>query len=89
MILNNTGWKDAKVIGQRLCNLMANQTFAVEDQLDLSITISAGTSSLIDSDDEKGISLLRRADQYLLKAKSQGRNQVLSAEEHKEHSHSA
>ena len=84
IILNNTGQKEAKLIGQRLCNLIAEQPFAVGDELDLSITISAGTASLRIDDDEKGINLLRRADQYLLKAKSQGRNKVLSAEEDRE-----
>ncbi|MEB3213468.1 MAG: diguanylate cyclase [Leptolyngbyaceae bacterium] len=87
IILNNTGWQDAKMIGERLCDLIANQPFAVGEHLDLNITISAGTASLRESDDEKGISLLRRADQYLLRAKSQGRNQVLSAEEDRKHSH--
>lgn len=82
IILNNTGPREAKRIGQRLCNLIAGQPFAVGDNLDLCITVSAGTATLRMEDDEKGISLLRRADQYLLKAKSQGRNQVLSAEEH-------
>lgn len=82
IILNNTGPGEAKRIGQRLCNLISGQPFAVGDDLDLSITVSVGTATLRPEDDEKGISLLRRADQYLLKAKSQGRNQVLSAEEH-------
>ncbi|MEM7770206.1 MAG: diguanylate cyclase [Cyanobacteria bacterium P01_A01_bin.37] len=87
IILNNTGWKDAKLIGQRLCNLIAEQPFAVGEHLDLSITVSAGAASLKHDDDEKGISLLRRADQYLLKAKSRGRNQILSADEDREPSH--
>ncbi len=83
IILNNTGPTEAKRIGHRLCKLIAEQPFAVGDDLDLFITVSAGTASLRLDDDEKGMSLLRRADQYLLKAKSQGRNQVLSAEENK------
>jgi two-component system cell cycle response regulator len=81
IILNNTGSKDAKLIGQRLCHLIADQPFAVEDNLDLHITVSAGTASLNPTDDDKGISLLRRADQYLLLAKAKGRNQILSAED--------
>ncbi len=81
IILNNTAAKEALRIGQRLCNLIARQAFNIDDQLELTITVSAGTASLRPDDDSKGISFLRRADQFLLKAKSQGRNRILSAED--------
>lgn len=81
IILNNTAPKEARRIGQRLCNLIAKQAFNIDDQLELTITVSAGTASLRPDDDGKGISVLRRADQYLLRAKSQGRNRILSAED--------
>lgn len=81
IILNNTSPVEAKLIGQRLCQLIADQAFAIDSTLDLWITVSAGTASLRPDDDDRGLSLLNRADQHLLMAKSQGRNQVVSAEE--------
>ncbi|MGB3491954.1 MAG: diguanylate cyclase [Elainellaceae cyanobacterium] len=80
IILNNTAAKEAQRIGQRLCQLIAQQAFNIDEQLELTITVSAGMASLRLDDDNKGTSLLRRADQYLLQAKSQGRNRILSAE---------
>ncbi|MBD1867448.1 diguanylate cyclase [Cyanobacteria bacterium FACHB-471] len=80
VILSDTGFQEAGLIAQRLCRLMANQPFNISDTLNLTITVSVGAASLLDSDDTKGISLLERADRNLLKAKSLGRNRVVSEE---------
>jgi two-component system, cell cycle response regulator len=77
IILSDTDANEAFVVAQRLCSLIASQPFAIDEMLDLTITISAGTATLNSKDDERGISLLNRADQNLLKAKSQGRNRVV------------
>jgi two-component system cell cycle response regulator len=79
VILSDTGAHDAFVVAQRICNLVADQPFAINETLDLQITISAGTATLTAEDDDRGLSLLNRADQNLLKAKSQGRNRVISS----------
>jgi two-component system, cell cycle response regulator len=78
IILSDTNAEEASLIANRLCNLIADQPFAIDNTLDLAITISAGTACLQPDDDIRGISLLQRADQNLLKAKSLGRNQVVS-----------
>lgn len=78
IILNETDCNEASRIAHRLCCLIADQPFIIDNTLDLRITVSAGTASLKPDDDSKGISLLRRADQNLLSAKTQGRNRVVS-----------
>jgi two-component system, cell cycle response regulator len=65
------------LIANRLCQLVSEQPFAIDETLDLTVTISAGTATLTPEDDPKGISLLQRADQYLLQAKAEGRNRVV------------
>lgn len=79
IILSDTGYQEAALIAQRLCRLIAEQPFALNENLDLTITVSAGTASLLPEDDERGVSLLQRADFNLLQAKSQGRNQAVSS----------
>jgi two-component system, cell cycle response regulator len=77
VILSNTDSQEAFLIANRLCQIISEQPFAVDDTLDLTVTISAGTATLRYDDDSKGLSLLQRADQCLLQAKNQGRNRVV------------
>lgn len=77
ILLSNTDEQEALLVGRRLCRLISDQTFAIDEALNLDITISAGAASLKDNDDPKGASLLQRADQNLLKAKAAGRNRVI------------
>lgn len=77
IILSNTDSQEAIMIASRLCQLISEQPFAIDETLDLTITISAGTATLHPEDDAKGLSLLHRADQCLLAAKAQGRNRVV------------
>ena len=78
VILSDTDTEEAVQIGHRLCCRIAEKPFALSDVLDVQITISIGSASLLPSDDERGMSLINRADRYLFVAKSQGRNQVVS-----------
>ncbi|MBE9080407.1 diguanylate cyclase [Romeria aff. gracilis LEGE 07310] len=77
VILNQTNAQEAGAIGDRLCRLMADQVFSIDASLTISTTVSIGIATLQPSDDEEGKSLLKRADQNLLKAKNLGRNQVV------------
>lgn len=79
VILSDTDAEEAIQIGNRLRRRIAEKPFALSDVLDVQITISVGSASLLPSDDERGISLLNRADRYLLTAKARGRNQVVSS----------
>jgi two-component system cell cycle response regulator len=77
IILKNTELKTAFKVAERLRKTIEEQSFKIERNLTLPITISMGVSSLQSEDDLGGISLLNRADQNLLKAKISGRNQVI------------
>lgn len=77
IILSNTDSQEAEAIANRICQLIHGQPFVVDNNLALNVTISAGTATLRPDDDEKGISLLERADQRLLKAKAAGRDRVI------------
>nr|WP_290222099.1 diguanylate cyclase [Trichocoleus desertorum] len=78
IILSNTDAEEAPIVGQRICRLVSDQAFSIDATLEIQATISAGVASLEPDDDPKGISLLRRADQNLLQAKSEGRNRAVS-----------
>lgn len=80
IILSNTDAHEAPLVARRICHLISDQPFTVDEDLDITITVSAGIASLRNDDDAKGISILRRADQNLLRAKSEGRNRVVSCE---------
>jgi two-component system cell cycle response regulator len=77
VILSNTDAIEARLVGQRLREVIAEQPFEVADGFSLSISVSIGIAYLIADDDPLGRSLLERADQNLLRAKVQGRNQVV------------
>ncbi|HEY9749772.1 MAG TPA: diguanylate cyclase [Allocoleopsis sp.] len=77
IILSNTDSQEAVIVGHRLCRLISDQTFSIDPTLEIHATISVGIASLESEDDSKGISLLRRADQNLLQAKSEGRNRAI------------
>ena len=81
VILSNTKLAEAELVAQRLNFLIANQPFMIDKNLPLPITVSIGVATLKSTDDDQGISLLDRADQNLLKAKNNGRNQVISQPE--------
>lgn len=78
IILANTLSDEALGIAQRLCHLIHGQPFSLKDGLVMNLTISVGVATLMSEDDEKGESLVQRADQCLLQAKRWGRNCVVS-----------
>ncbi len=81
VLLSDTASQEAEAIANRICRLISERPFTISDTLDLHITISAGVASLLPYDDPRGISLLRRADRNLLKAKARGRNCAVNKEE--------
>lgn len=88
IILSSTSHEDAIHAAQRLLTLVREQPFAVDDKTSLGITVSMGTACLLPSDDSRGISLIRRADQNLLRAKTEGRDRVISAPDDDNQQHS-
>lgn len=81
IVLSDTDCQEAYLIALRLSQLISEQPFAVDHDLDLSITLSIGVATLNPNDDGRGVSLLQRADQRLLRAKAQGRNCVIGCPE--------
>jgi two-component system cell cycle response regulator len=84
VLLSDIASQEAEAIANRICRLISERPFTISDTLDLHITISAGVASLLPYDDPRGISLLRRADRNLLKAKARGRNCAVNKEEEEE-----
>jgi two-component system cell cycle response regulator len=80
VLLANTTGEEAMIVAERLNRIVAEQPFAINEELAIPVTISLGIASLQSDDDGKGYSLLNRADQCLLNAKSLGRNQAVSWE---------
>lgn len=85
IILPNTTCQEAVVVAQRLKNIISDQPFAINNKLAINITISLGAACLQSDDDDKGLSLLDRADQYMLQAKTAGRNRVISCGQYLSH----
>ncbi|KYC39840.1 diguanylate cyclase [Scytonema hofmannii PCC 7110] len=85
IVLPNTNCDEAFSVANRLNSIISKEPFAINNKLSLNITISLGTSCLQAEDDAKGVSLLQRADQYLLEAKATGRNRVVGCTSHTLH----
>jgi len=81
ILLGNTSCAEARLVAYRLNRLVCEQPFVIDDKLAINVTISLGTSCLRPEDDNKGVSLLQRADEYLLKAKASGRNRVVGCKD--------
>ncbi|MEO1377523.1 MAG: diguanylate cyclase [Cyanobacteria bacterium J06635_10] len=78
IILSDTTGEEADLVAHRLNSVVKDNPFAMDSTLAINVTISLGTTCLLPKDDEKGLSLLNRADSFLLQAKSEGRNRVIS-----------
>ncbi|HBB33230.1 MAG TPA: GGDEF domain-containing protein [Cyanobacteria bacterium UBA8803] len=81
IVLNQTSLQEAQAVARRLRRIIVDQPFNIDGKLALEITISLGIADLNSTDDNKGESLVRRADRNLLLAKSSGRNQVVYNED--------
>ena len=79
VILQNASIREAEKTGERLRRLINDAPFVVSNDLDLSLTVSIGVATLEVSDDTQGIDMIARADANLLRAKNNGRNQVITS----------
>ena len=79
ILLANTNDEEALVVARRLNRVVSEEPFSISNELTLNITISLGTACLQAEDDNQGVSLLHRADQCLLQAKTAGRNRVIAS----------
>ncbi|MDZ8104330.1 MAG: diguanylate cyclase [Nostoc sp. DedQUE12a] len=79
ILLANTTGDEALIVANRLNRVVSEEPFALSNKLTINITISLGTACLEADDDEQGESLLNRADQCLLQAKTTGRNRVIGS----------
>jgi diguanylate cyclase (GGDEF)-like protein len=86
VLLPKTNNQEALGVAQRLNRIIAQEPFKINQEVAINITISVGVASLHTHDDIHGVNLLSRADQYLLQAKTSGRNQAVGRSSH--HSHS-
>ena len=77
VLLTDTPHDEAGDIARRLCKIISQQSFTINDDLELSLTVSVGVSELQEDDDVDGLALLERADQCLREAKQTGRNRVV------------
>ncbi|MDZ8226327.1 diguanylate cyclase [Nostoc sp. ChiVER01] len=79
ILLANTNDEEALVVARRLNRVVSEEPFSISNKLTINVTISLGTAYLQAKDDDQGISLLHRADQCLLQAKTAGRNRVIAS----------
>lgn len=79
LLLSDTDLHDAAILAERLRQRVAGHACSTEQAGELMVTISVGVAALTAGDTES--SLLHRADQALYKAKQQGRNRVVLAED--------
>ena len=79
IILSETNAEEARIVAQRLNSVIKDSPFVINSTLSINVTISLGATCLLANDDEQGLNLLHRADTLLLKAKSRGRNRVVSS----------
>lgn len=77
VLLQQTDAEAARFVAERLRQGIGQNPFPLDRNLTLAITISLGLAELCSTDDPQGQSLLARADNNLLKAKTGGRNQAI------------
>ncbi|MDB9529812.1 GGDEF domain-containing protein [Oscillatoria sp. CS-180] len=78
VILQNTSLQEAQKVAERLRRLINDAPFVINRHLDLPLTVSIGVATVAAGDNEPAEQLLGRADQNLLRAKSTGRNRVIT-----------
>jgi len=84
VLLPDTGNDEAMMVAQRIITAVNNNRIAIDRNVILTITISAGVSTLMTEETindikELGMKLLSSADQALYDAKEQGRNRAINA----------
>jgi len=76
VLLPNCANKQAMRIMQNVCKKIEESKLIIDDNLELTVTISAGVTSVIDDLDN----MLNKADTFMYKAKENGKNQAYSDE---------
>ena len=84
VLLPDTGNDEAMMVAQRIITAVSKNRIAIDRNVILTITISAGVSTLMTEETindikELGMKLLSSADQALYDAKEQGRNRAINA----------
>ncbi|MCU7940181.1 MAG: sensor domain-containing diguanylate cyclase [gamma proteobacterium symbiont of Bathyaustriella thionipta] len=84
VLLPDTGNDEAMMVAQRIITAVNKNRIVIDKNVILTITISAGVSTLMTDDTindikELGMKLLSTADQALYDAKEQGRNRAINA----------
>ncbi len=82
VVMPDTDMQDAKLIAERLCQVIATHKFpcrTAEDVLPISLTVSIGLAAMLPTDDTAGRQMIDRADMALYAAKRNGRNRVMIA----------
>ncbi|MBW4428836.1 MAG: diguanylate cyclase [Nostoc desertorum CM1-VF14] len=79
ILLANTTDEETLLVARRLNRVVSDKPFSLNSKLTINVTISLGTACLQTKDDDQGVSLLHRADQCLLQAKTAGRNRVIAS----------
>ncbi|SFV69975.1 hypothetical protein MNB_SM-4-594 [hydrothermal vent metagenome] len=74
IILPNCSHSKAIKVMQKVCNLVANSPCHLENDIDLTITISIGITSKLKDVEE----MIKTADEYMYEAKKSGKNRVFS-----------
>lgn len=77
LLLRNTDEKNSHLFAERLRKGIENLNFTFEEKR-IPVTISLGISTYRDKNFETPEELVKRADEYLYKAKKNGRNRVIS-----------
>jgi two-component system, cell cycle response regulator len=78
VVMPDTGLEGARLVAERVRDKVEARPFTVKGSVALSVTVSIGVATL-QPDDASQFDLLRRADDALYRAKSNGRNLVVAA----------
>lgn len=77
VLLQNTSIQEATKTAERLRQLIGEAPFGINNNLEIPLTVSIGIAALAELDDAKGTNLIARSDANLLRAKKNGRNQIV------------
>jgi two-component system cell cycle response regulator len=79
IVMPDTAPHVAAEVAERLRAQIESEGFSIENGAhSIDVTVSVGVTSLIQSEAENAKALLKRADEALYEAKTNGRNQVVS-----------
>lgn len=76
ILLPNTDLRQAVSVAERLCEMISTTALFVENVSPITITASLGVDQFLSHKGEQSEAFIQRVDQWLYKAKHNGRNQV-------------